>query len=65
MQTLTKEEMLEIKGGDWADVAKGSLCSAGISLAVLVLWQPRQFCRFLLSGWHHWRKCGRRADRPE
>jgi hypothetical protein len=58
MQTLTKEEMLEIKGGDWADVAKGSLFAAGIALAVLVLWQVRLFCRFILSGWRHWRRGG-------
>jgi hypothetical protein len=58
MQTLTKEEMLEIKGGDWADVAKGSLCSTGLVLAVLILRQPRQFCRLILSGWRNWRRSG-------
>jgi hypothetical protein len=56
IQTLTKEEMLEIKGGGWADVAKGSLCSAGTTLAVLLLWQARQCCRFILTGWRNWRR---------
>jgi hypothetical protein len=56
VETLTEEEMLEIKGGDWSDVAQGWLWSAGIVLAMVILWQAGQFCRFILSGW---RNCGR------
>ena len=58
MQTLTKEEMLEIKGGDWSDVAKGSLYSAGTALAMFLLLQARQCFRFILSGWRNRRRGG-------
>jgi hypothetical protein len=57
--TLTEEEMLEIKGGDWSDFAQGSLWSAGIVLAMVILWQAGRFCRFILSGWRNWRGSGR------
>ena len=58
MQTLTEDEMLEIKGGDWSDFAKGSLWSAAMVLAVVILWQAGQFCRLILSGWRNWRGSG-------
>jgi hypothetical protein len=54
MQTLTREEMLEIEGGDWTDVAWGSLWGAAIALAILILWQLRQFCQMVLSNWRRW-----------
>jgi hypothetical protein len=52
---LTEAEMLEIKGAGWADFAKGSLYSFGLGLAVLLLVQPRQFCRLILDNWRLWR----------
>jgi hypothetical protein len=59
METLTQEEMLKIKGGDWLDIAKGSLWSAGIVLAMVILWQAGQVCRCVVSGWRNWRGSGR------
>ena len=56
MRTLTEEEMLKIRGGDWSDVAKGSLRSAGIVLAMVILLEARQFCRLMLSGWRNRRR---------
>ena len=53
MRTLTKKEMLEIKGAGWVDVVKGSLWSAGIGLAILVLWRSLLFCQLILSGWRN------------
>jgi hypothetical protein len=63
MRTLSEKEMLEIRGGDWSDLAKGSLLSAGIVLAMLILLQVWQFCRFILSGWRNWRRSG--ADKQD
>jgi hypothetical protein len=59
VQTLTEEEMLEIKGGDWSDVVKGSLWSAGIFLGMVILWQAGQVWRCVVSGWRNWRGSGR------
>jgi hypothetical protein len=60
MQMLTEEEMLEIKGGDWADAGKGFLWSAGIGLTIFIVSQTGPFCRRILSSWR-----GRRPERRE
>jgi hypothetical protein len=37
MRDLTEQEMMEIRGGDWSDVAKGSLWSAAIGFGLLIV----------------------------
>ena len=59
MQTLTEKEMLEIKGGDWADAGKGFLWSTGIVLTLFIVSQAATFCRRILSAWRGRRTAGR------